>query len=509
MKKIWMAAFATAIAFNALQAQICGTTIEDQKLMQPYLINNLQTIEHQSGAAETINYVPMHFHLVGDASGAGKQPERKILDLLCDMNDAYAPMNLRFYLKKHPTYGLFDYTINNAGVYSDQTNTSLMTNRRNTSAINVYVVNTPSNGNNQPGTVLAYFNPQFDWIVCRKSQAQGGKNGTLPHETGHFFSLMHTFFGYESNPFDPTDAGWPIAPLISPGGAPTEFQNGSNCSSAADMICDTPPDYNFGFTQGDCNTYTAGAEDPTGTPVVPMEKNFMSYFIGCDYVFTAMQQAAVLADYATIHRNYIHYSFTPAATDITTPAGMLVSPTAGTIASTYDQVNFEWQAVTGATYYLLETDITPSFGSPLLQEFIVTGTTKLVTTLQKNKTYYWRVRPFNEYVTCAANSETNILKTNDVSAVNNIQDVQAWQISPNPVAPGAPLRMAITTGNSIQATISILNAEGQLIFNQTNIQFPEGESAMDLPTNNLNNGIYFVVLENQNGREVRKLSVIR
>ena len=67
-----------------------------------------------------IQYVPIHFHLVGDATGAGKHKERLVLDQLCHLNEFYAPLGMRFYLKPHPTYGLFDYSINNNNVYSNQ-----------------------------------------------------------------------------------------------------------------------------------------------------------------------------------------------------------------------------------------------------------------------------------------------------------------------------------------------------------------------------------------------------
>jgi hypothetical protein len=516
MKNITLTALGCLFVFASSFAQVatpaCGMTTEDQNLMMPRLIENLNAVEHQTAASDrdNIQYIPVHFHLVGPASGTGKLLERKILDQMCDMDDAYAPMNMRFYLKPHPTYGLFDYSINNDNVNVGQTNTFLMSARRNTSALNVYVVETPGNNNGQPGIILAYYNPTNDWIVAKKTEIRGGKNQTLPHETGHYFSLMHTFLGYESDSFDSPDAGWPIAPVTSPGGVPTEYQDKSNCATAADKICDTPPDYNFGFVQGSCATYNGGAKDPGGTLVHPMENNFMSYFSGCTtYQFTAMQQAAILADRASSHRNYLNNSYTPPVLDIATPTDMLVSPDPGIVTQFYDQINFQWQAVTGATYYLLEIDISSSFNSPLVADYITTGISKLITNLSPNKNYYWRVRPFNEYVTCASSSPFRQLKTGGTSGTTSLTDVSAWQISPNPTTSGNSVNISVQAAENFEATVSVFNTAGQLMFSQPNVPFPGGESMFELPTTSLSNGLYFVTLENKNGREVRKLSVLK
>ncbi|MEZ4948184.1 MAG: hypothetical protein R2784_02135 [Saprospiraceae bacterium] len=50
--------------------------------------------------------------------------------------------------------------------------------------------------------------------------------------------------------------------MVSPNGSPTELQDGSNCTTAGDKICDTPPDYNFGLING--NSCYGGAKDPNG-----------------------------------------------------------------------------------------------------------------------------------------------------------------------------------------------------------------------------------------------------
>ena len=64
--------------------------------------------------------------------------------------------------------------------------------RQDNNSINVYVINNiESNG---PGQTLAYFDPQEDWLVSRKTEINGSSS-TLAHEVGHFFSLRASLYG--------------------------------------------------------------------------------------------------------------------------------------------------------------------------------------------------------------------------------------------------------------------------------------------------------------------------
>jgi len=507
--------------FAAFQMQgqqtrgVCGTTIADQAESTTRLRANIAKVAGGQAVLErnVTQYVPIHFHLVGDATGAGKHKERLVLDQLCHLNEFYAPLGMRFYLKPHPTYGLFDYSINNNNVYSNQSNSLLMQSRRHQNAINVFVVDEPGNDNQQPGQVLGYYSPTPDWLVMRKTEVNGTGNGTLDHEMGHFFSLRHPHYGWEGDPFDTADPSWPIAPTYSPpepyGAILTELVDGSNCEDAADLICDTPPDYNFGFGWPNCN-YTLPAKDPAGALVNPMETNIMGYFIGCDYVFTQMQQDIVLADRETSDRNYLDNSFAPAAETITTPAtdDFLVAPANGANTPYFDEVLLEWNAVPGATYYLLEMDYLSTYNTGNFRSYIVTGTSKLLTDLDDNRVYYWRVRPFNEYATCTQARQRSF-KTSLTSGVNSIEALSALQITPNPVSGDATARLFVSASAGFEATVRIIDATGRQVQALHNLTFAAGETTIDLPTAGLANGIYLVSVENAAGRSVRKMSVIR
>lgn len=488
------------------QQGVCGTTIADQQLMDELMpAGELVPVASERSA---VQYVPIHFHLVADSDGNGRHKITRALDQLCDLNAAYEPNDMRYFLRPHPTYGLFDKSINSDNVYSNQSNTFTMNNRRLNNAVNVYVTNIADSGNPNPiGIVLAYYSPTNDWVVSRKDQINGTGNGTIPHEVGHFFSLRHTFFGWESAPFQPGSAGWPIAPSVSPGGIPTEKMDGSNCTTAGDYICDTPPDYNFGLLVSNCQ-YNGGAKDPMGVLVDPMENNYMGYFSDCDYEFTPGQFSQVTTNLNSASRNYLDNTFTPAAETIVTPEELLTLPAVGDTVDFYNTVYFEWQSVAGATYYLFELDINSTYTSPLSQEIVSTGTSLTLTNLQANRTYYWRVRPFNEYYTCNG-AKQRTFRTPGVSGTDNIAGLAGWVVAPNPLTAGQTARVAVKADQAFDANMTVYDLAGRTVYQQTGLQFPAGDSTLQLALDNAPNGMYYIVLENANGRAARKLIISR
>ncbi|MBX2892253.1 MAG: hypothetical protein KF734_15100 [Saprospiraceae bacterium] len=514
------------LAFS-LPAQVengaCGTSTADQAAYTERLLANIAAVNAgQVAERGAVQYVPLCFHLVGDASGGGKARERDILNQLCVLNQAFEPMEMRFYLRPHPTYGLFDYSINNENVYNNQSNSLLMQNRRHTTALNIYVVNQAGTGPGN-GTTLAYYSPSNDWIVSRRDQINGlNSNGTLPHEVGHFFSLRHTFYGWEeysdeparSPCFRPDAPGWPIAPAIAPykpGGGPifTEHQDGSNCTTAADLLCDTPPDYNFGFCQNGCSNYNGGARDPKGELVNPMENNYMGYFSNCNYEFTPQQQAVILADRQSATRNYLNNSFAPAALQINTPEDLLLDPPNGATTTFSNQVRLEWRPVAGATYYLLEVDRVATYNTSAFQSFVVATNSKIVTGLEGNRQYFWRVRPFNEYVTCAATRQRNF-RTSTIEGEIETDSLMAVKIVPNPASVGGAVGIYVNAPDAaFEADIRVFDAMGRQVRVLNGVGFPKGESTLELPVEGLGNGLYFVAIENAEMRIVRRLFLAR
>ena len=137
-----------------------------------------------------------------------------------------------------------------------------MRTNRVTDALNVFIVRFA-------GTGIAgfYAGGQNDFVVMNQN-SMGDDDYTLEHELGHFFTLPHTHRGWDqTRPFDaPPDwtPGYNAAihgdtvrlttvSSSQSGTVSVELVDGSNCLSAADEICDTPPDYGFGFACSCCS----------------------------------------------------------------------------------------------------------------------------------------------------------------------------------------------------------------------------------------------------------------
>lgn len=111
--------------------------------------------------------------------------------------------------------------------------------------------------------------------------ASGSANaGTIAHETGHIFSLEHTFgtgdvlAAAAGNPFTATD----------------ELVDGSNCGSAGDFVCDTPADP-YIFPSSDATEpvvyfenciFVYDSVDAKGYYYDPQPGNIMSYYSSTD-----------------------------------------------------------------------------------------------------------------------------------------------------------------------------------------------------------------------------------
>lgn len=61
---------------------------------------------------------------------------------------------------------------------------------------------------------------------------------------------------------------------------------------------------------------------------------------------------------------------------------------------TTESFDANWEAVPGASYYLLDVSTSPTFSSFVLQNQVVNTTSYTVTGLSLNTTYYYRVRAY-------------------------------------------------------------------------------------------------------------------
>ena len=326
---------------------------------------------------------------------------------------------------------------------------------------------------------------------------------TAPHELGHFFSLPHPFNGWDFQPYDSAIHGVTVG-NTSPGGVPNERMDGSNCNNSGDFICDTPANYLF-FPWGNCN-YNGGARDPNGTLVDPDENNIMDYFPdNCSPKhFTETQKAIMAADYAS--RTALHAPWTPIATSINS-APTIVEPLDDATTSGYDVVRLDWDPVNGADRYLLEVDRISTFDlNPTIQ--VVFGTSiELSGIFDPDRTYRWRVTPFNPYYACAPSTSINAFTTGLSLNSNNVLAVDNLTIAPNPVAQDFVV-VSLDTEDAMDAEISILSTTGQTL-QVTAQSFNAGHSDIELSVQNIPNGIYFMNITSGNRLITKRLIVAK
>ncbi|RME00669.1 MAG: hypothetical protein D6816_13355, partial [Bacteroidetes bacterium] len=382
-----------------MQAQqpvhLCGT--KDVEAVKQQMLQNRQEMRDFVFPRNAVTYVPVRFILVAKSDGSGRPNERLALRALCNLNEQYADQDIQFYLKEF-------YYYNSTTVYTNPTGFSGSTAIKNLmdySAINVFITN-------EADDAAAYYQPPAgpggnDWIVATSAYVDDVR--VLAHEVGHFFSLPHPFHGWESSGgWDPNIHGNPVGIYAPDGQTKNELVNGSNCENAGDGICDTPADYMF--PSGNC-TYNLNAKDPNGQLLQPDKENVMNYHFGCSsYHFSDDQKQEIQNSLFSSNRNYVRPNYTPNLTEIN-QSPTVISPSQNEEIATYNHVQLEWSEVPGADYYLLEIS-NATIGT---RTYIVEDNSLLLTDLEPNKGYIWKVMAFNEYHTCANYSTQKIFKT--------------------------------------------------------------------------------------------------
>ena len=497
--------FGLAAFFLTVQVQaqfICSTPQEP--ILERTDANKKAMIPLQRGVQK---YIPVTFHLVAAANGTGRVTEENVLLQLCNLNAQYADQEALFYIDR------FNYFDNDAVFQTPASSAARvqMRLRKDNNSVNLFITNTADNGQS-PGFVLAYYDPQDDWIVSRKNEINGASS-TIAHEMGHFFSLAHPHAGWDCYPFTLDDYTNPInrdftLPCDGGGGSLLiELNNRSNCNTAGDRICDTPEDYNLGlFYQNNCGPNTS-IMDKNGAVITPMENNFMGYYRDCaEYAFTQTQKNLINTDFFSIQRAYIRTGNIPNTTPVTGPVSY-VSPINGQETPGATNVRLDWEDTPGANRYLVIIDRFPSFTfNP--EKFIVDESEVTLDELTANVQYYWKVWPYNESQTCAGYSATQNFRVGTGTAVNAIREVETFALSPNPANGLDEVRLTVSARADFAGDLVLVNTAGSIVY-RSRVQVPAGMSAHPIPVADLSAGVYMVRLETASGRLADKLLVAK
>jgi hypothetical protein len=128
----------------------------------------------------------------------------------------------------------------------------------------------------------------------------------------------------------------------------------------------------------------------------------------------------------------------------------------------------------------------------------------LVTDLQANRNYHWRVKPFNNLVGCANWKNSSFKTSSVVTNTVEIEGLSTWVVSPNPVE-NDHAHLTVNAASDFEANVSIVDAAGKVIRSMQGVSFKEGTASVELPIEGLVNGFYAVVMDNGKARDVRKL----
>ena len=498
----------TGVTAQHTHTDLCGTTIEDQLLLEAKARLAGPSKYETKERLDKI-YLPVTFHIVTKGDGTGGVKHSAILDLLCKMNQDYEEWEMVFY----PKDGITDYPIlENSTVYNDpRGNENLLRNRKDNSSINVFVTGDIQEPQGQVGNILGYYSPQNDLIVSMLNQFNLSSN-TMSHEAGHFFTLRHTFFGWEGEPYAPSLHGNQVNFLNAPGtNIPVELVDRSNCDVAADRLCDTPPDYNFGIRSPQANPpgisngcgLTAEVKDRNGEVIAPMANNQMSYFDACpEFLFTNDQYNQMLNNYNSALRDFLKSSYVP--NEIQTDGRpTITSPSQGDTYDDFNNVTIEWDAVNGASRYLIEIQNSEEY-----HFYYTTEPTLTAFDLSPDvDDYSVKVYAFNDGNTCNEPSGRVFFETGE--NVSNTVDQNIFEdvtISPNPAQEN--LFISITSEKSEKVGISVFDVTGKLLY-ANDMKLTAGKNSHSVDLSAFNSGIHIVQITSENGKVSQKMSVIK
>ncbi len=446
-------------------------------------------------------YVALQLHLLAKDNGSGRFSPERVLAAFCQLNADYAPSGIRFFFKND--WDLIDNTLWYQHTTIPQGIDMMLTNNVD-SALNAYFAASVA-GN-------CGYNLKYAGVAIAHSCAASGDH-TWAHEVGHALSLPHPFIGWEGKNYNsanptPTQVTYDYtyfhdtidtqipAPLDT---ALVEYLDGSNCDIAADLICDTKPDYLSNRWPCDGQSNSLSKEyDPAGASFYSDGTLYMSYsYDECQTRFSDEEISAMRANLVSVKSAWLADS--PAEQDITGMPALLM-PAEGENTPTTG-ITLTWSSVPHATHYLLQYTRISSF---TVKEFeLVTADTSFTITsnLLPNKNYYWRVRPFNHWYACTNFAPQQSFFTTPATATTEPDD-DGWRCYPTLLRPGQALTLELSPKWLNQnSRYSVYDAMGRQVW-QAGIEATSRQN-LSLPSGAWPAGAYTLVYYGESGVKTR------
>lgn len=480
---------------NAQQRPWCATPNEPSKWTESYLQN--RGAFEKSG--ETL-YVPLTIHLVGTDDGTGYLAVKNVLDALCALNEDYLAAGIQFY-----QFGGFRYI--NRTIYYEDKNRSFGAQMHNqnkvANTINIYIVENAGEDAEEGTQTLGYATAiGGDGLVIVKSEV-GRTAVTLPHEMGHVLGLYHTFFGWEASDYKFEET----TPDMVSYNRQVERVDGSNCAAAADGLCDTKPDY-LSYSPWNCNAEglsTIVQKDQTGTTFRSDGTNFMSYSqSACQNRFSEGQNQLMRAHLTTTKRNTLNRT-TPLAIIDSSKATLQTPANAAQV--NFASVALTWNTVPSATFYLVEVSRLSNFAGSFTTSYLVKNNNSItLTDLANNRTYYWRVRAFNEFSFCSASSTAGRFQTVSTTPTVEIAGKEYFNIYPNVITANQSVNIQAELPEQTRLNVRLFDLSGKML-QSIDYEALAGETTLQFNPGDVAKGIYILNITTNRGTVVDRLVI--
>lgn len=462
-------------------ASYCGTPDEENKWLDYYLDH-----KEQFHTENDLIVAGMRLTILGNDNGTGYFQPVSILDALCRVNLDFAEANIQMHLSED-----FNYVPNTYwNVHEDfNAGSDLIQSNPIFGAINAFI----STG--------AAGNCGYSWqnaVVMAKS-CTGPADHTFAHELGHHFSLPHTFNGWEGIDYDPDT---PTVDYSNEVFRPIENVNDNGCSNKADRFCDTPADYlSYRWPCDGDNNSTAVQTDLNGETFQSDGSLFMSYALdNCTSRFSAEQIDAMRAN---IQFDRPEIIMDVPIVEVDDSDMQLIYPAQDDLVPN-NGLTLRWEAVPGATQYLLEVTRHP-FTQIKYANLFVKDTFFNISDLPVDKTLSYKIRPFNEGYFCTQWSERVTFETFFVSNTNDIEVLENLSIYPTLVEKGNLININFSSKETLlNSQVVLKDLTGKTIQN-LNIDILNGENIFEIMPASHSAGIYILGIETREGNVYRKV----
>lgn len=446
-----------------IQAQqvLCGTPPPTPAEIQ-YILNNIATVPiHKNGGTTCI---PIQMHIVRETNGTGGISLADVHEGVAYLNEYYFPAGIEFYF-----CGTGPNFIDNSQFYDFQSTEEgalALAAGENNNAINMYFVDEIDNTGGPSFTAGYAYAPanavQSTRIVLRNDNVADGS--TIVHEMGHHFALLHTF-------------ETAVVPLPGGGfGGGAELVNGSNCTTAGDIICDTPADPGFNGTNVNlaCQ-YVGTATDANNDLYNPMIENVMSYYpTQCQNPFVLTpEQINRIQQGLTVRQGHTAYDMSCPASNVTNPSALTGSFVGATVVLNWtDNSNNE----TG--FFIERSEVSATAGFEAFGGFGVGPNTTTFTdnAINVSNTYWYRVKASND----GCNDYSNVIQVGGATPCAITAISAGTQSACDPTSNTYTQAVIITYNNAPGGTIDV---NGQTFAVGTS---PQNVTLTGLPANGNN-----------------------